>query len=267
MHAILLPANRLVRLRNSYRFPFQASVLARIPVIGGRVPLRGFWRRAPLRAAEPAERSMDRILAGATRTGARCSSAALRTADATRRAAASATHADRRVVPVLVAGATAGAVAMFYFDPRQGRRRRALVRDRLAHIRNVLTRDVPHRVERRGRFLRGVAKGVTHDAAEIARVNGHRETFTDDETLVARVRSEVLRDRHVHAGEIHVDAYEGCVTLRGQMSEHDIHDLVEATKRVEGVREVRSYLHTPGTLPPNKAESLAHALPAHLRSV
>jgi hypothetical protein len=267
MHAILLPANRLARLRNSYRFPFQASVLARIPVVGGRVPLRGFWRRAPLRAADTAERSMDRIVPSVTRMGALCSSAALRTVDATRRAAVAATHADRRAMPALVAGATAGAIGMFYFDPQQRRRRRALVRDRLAHIRNVVTRDVPHRVERRGRFLRGVAKGVTHEAAEIARVNGHREVFADDETLVARVRSEVLRDRHVHAGEIHVDAYEGCVTLRGQMSEHEIHDLVEATKRVEGVREVRSYLHTPGTLPPNKAESLVHALPAHLRSV
>jgi hypothetical protein len=59
----------------------------------------------------------------------------------------------------------------------------------------------------------------------------------------------------IKAGEINVEAYDGCVTLRGQL-EHpgDIRRLVEATRRVEGVREVRSYLHLPGTLPPNKAE-------------
>jgi osmotically-inducible protein OsmY len=124
---------------------------------------------------------------------------------------------------------------------------------------------VPRTVERRGRFMRGVAKGLTHEAAEMVHINGHPD-HVDDETLVARVRSEVLRDRDIKAGEIHIDAYEGCVTLRGQLPHaEDIRYLIEATKRVEGVREVRSYLHLPGTLPPNKAESYVHVPPEYAR--
>ena len=117
---------------------------------------------------------------------------------------------------MLVAGVAAGALGMYYLDPQSGRRRRALMRDRLAHMRRVLTRQVPRTVERHGRFFGGVAKGIRHEAAEMARLNGHQATV-DDETLVARVRSEALRERGIKAGEIHLDAYEGCVTLRGQL--------------------------------------------------
>jgi hypothetical protein len=168
---------------------------------------------------------------------------------------AAARQARQHPMMAAVAGAGLGAVGMYYLDPQSGRRRRALVRDRLAHLRRVLTRQVPRTVERRGRFIGGVAKGLRHEAAEIAGLNGHHATV-DDETLVARVRSEALRERAIKAGEIHIDAYEGCVTLRGQLEhEQDIRHLVDATRHVEGVREVRSYLHLPGTLPPNKAES------------
>jgi osmotically-inducible protein OsmY len=162
-----------------------------------------------------------------------------------------------RPAALLVAGATAGALGMYYLDPHAGRRRRGLVRDRLAHMRRVVTRQVPRTVERKGRFVGGVAKGIRHDAAEMVHLDGHH-AVVDDETLVARVRSETLRQREIKAGEIHVDAYEGCVTLRGQLEhEAEIRHLIEAVRRVEGVREVRSYLHLPGTVPPNKAESYA----------
>ncbi len=221
---LLLPTNRLTRLRDSrrHRRRFRAPIAVRLPGAARRVRMRESWRLTAKAAA----------------------------------------RVNRRTLPMLLAGAVAGALAMFYFDPHQGRRRRALVRDRIVHIGHLFTRDVPHRVEKRGRFLRGVAKGVTHEAAELAHINGGHPGFVDDETLVARVRSEALRDRHFKAGEIHADAYEGCVTLRGQLDASDIHDLIEATKRVEGVRQVRSFLHTPGTPPPNKAEAyLPHPAP------
>jgi len=258
MHDILLPANRLVRLRNTYRYPFQAAVAARLPLIGTRVPMRPYWRRQPLNVMRPVERYLDHHVRATSRSGAWCSAAALGATDATRRAAETTrrtVRTDKRIMPMLVAGAVAGGLAMFYMDPQEGRRRRALVRDRFAHLGHLLTRDVPRRVERRGRFMRGVAKGVTHEAAELVHIDGGHAGFVDDETLVARVRSEVLRNRHFKAGEIHIDAYEGCVTLRGQVDERDMHELIDGTKRVEGVREVRSFLHTPGTPPPNKAEA------------
>ncbi|HXK33059.1 MAG TPA: BON domain-containing protein, partial [Dehalococcoidia bacterium] len=156
-------------------------------------------------------------------------------------------------------------LAAYYFDAHQGRRRRALMRDKLAHFRNVLTREVPERASRRARFFGGVAKGVRHYAMELVRPEDGR--VEDDETLVARVRSEVLRDPRYKPGEIHIDAYKGCVTLRGQLDNPgDIQRLVSATRDVDGVREVRSYLHLPDTLPPNKAD-VYRASEAHLPAI
>jgi hypothetical protein len=162
----------------------------------------------------------------------------------------------RRGGALIVAAISAGIMAlggllMFYSDPASGRRRRARLRDRVTHFGHIVTRDVPTRVEKRGRFYRGVARGVQHNMSEIVQP-GHKVT-PDDETLVARVRSEILRD--MPAKLINIDAYEGCVTLRGQLDgAHDIQRIINRAKHVEGVREVRSYLHLPGTLPPNKAE-------------
>ena len=152
----------------------------------------------------------------------------------------------------------AGAALMWFADPAQGRRRRALLRDRLVHAGHVLSR-LPDRVERRGRVVRGFTRGVTHGVTNFVD-HSSRHGGDDAETLVARVRSEVLRDGRVKAGEINIDAYAGCVTLRGQLERpSDIRGLVDATKRVEGVTEVRSYLHLPDEPPPNKADVYEHA--------
>ena len=272
MHDILLPPNRQTRLRNSFRYPYQSSMLARIPFVGARVPLHGFWRRQPLGVTMWSERLLDRSAAAASRTGAWCSTAALASAEAARGAGARARTAargaarlDRRALPVLAAGATAGALTMYFADPHAGRRRRALVRDQLVRIGHLITRRARLRVERRMRFFRGVATGVRHDAAALVHIDGGHERIADDETLVARVRSEILRDRHVKAGEIHIDAYEGIVTLRGEAGSHEISDLVTATTRVDGVRGVRNYLHVPGTTPPNKADGYTpHPMPGDL---
>src|SRR2546423_15363936 len=52
MHDILLPSSRVTRLRNSYRYPEEAALAARLPLIGRRVPAREYWRRRPLHVAE-----------------------------------------------------------------------------------------------------------------------------------------------------------------------------------------------------------------------
>lgn len=304
MHEVVLPASRLARVRNAFRHPDQAAIMARVPLLRRRVPVREFWRRQPIdpgRISRHAMRSGEQIAsaslgtaaAGISSTAARMlpvlrhglarggSSAASMAADASRRVrgtlpaqrrmprrpreaaprvAAVLPQVRRSSWPWLILGFAAGLLAMYYGDPRQGRRRRALVRDKLAHTRNIFTRRVPRTIERRARFFRGVATGVAHEAADFVTNNGGG--FVDDETLVARVRSEVLRPHDIKAGEIHIDAYEGCVTLRGQLQHpEDIRRLVDDTRAIEGVREVRSYLHLPGTPPPNKAEVL---IPAHL---
>jgi BON domain len=253
MHDILLPHSRLARLRNSFRHPRQASLAARIPFVRRRVPLRGFWLRRPARVLPAVRDSVARLRPAGISADLIPITPSLpvvhkESVPPTRRRSA------RSAMPV-VACAAAGALAMFYLDPQQGRRRRALARDRVAHVAHIFRRDLPHSVERRGRFLRGKVRGIGHEAAELAHING-RHDYVDDETLVDRVRSEALREAGVPPGRINVDAYEGCVTLRGQLdSEEDIDRLISDTRRVEGVREIRSYLHLPGTLPPNKAQS------------
>jgi len=317
MHDILLPPNRAIRLRNSYRYPEEAALAARLPLLGRRVPARQYWRQRPLHMFElPREMAASAFLPFARRFRRAPDSRARRMRRRVRAAGAVATETIIRPVVegasrierlplrrpdlhmpgdvrlpsidvprapsikapslpsvefsrprrddalrrrrlssgALLTGAFVGLLAMFYFDPASGRRRRALVRDKFARVRHIFTRDVPRRIEKRARFFGGVARGVGHETAGLVLHDGHH-VDVDDETLVARVRSEALRNSNVKSGEVNVEAYQGAVTLRGQI-EHpgDIRRLIEATRRVDGVREVRSYLHLPGTLPANKAE-------------
>ena len=310
MHDILLPSSRVTRLRNSYRYPEEAALAARLPLLGRRVPAREYWRRRPLHLPElPREMAVSGFLPFVGRLRRAPDSRARRIRR--RVSATGAVAADSFVRPVinraprierfavqrpqlrmpremprpsniempivsniemprlrrddtarrrrlssraLLVGAAVGLLAMFYFDPASGRRRRALVRDKLARVSHIFTRDVPRRIEKRARFFGGVARGVRHETAGLVLHDGHH-VDVDDETLVARVRSEALRNSNIKSGEVNVEAYQGAVTLRGQI-EHpgDIRRLIEATRRVDGVREVRSYLHLPGTLPANKAD-------------
>jgi hypothetical protein len=301
MHTILLPQSRVRRAIESFRHPDQAAIAARLPVAGSRVPMRWYWRRQ-----SPRPRRAARHLASEFRSTRmpRVDAAARRAARATGRlthdagqARSKATHAMRRAAAnarpaagaarertaiamtdarsrmrrprmrgsgqLFAIGAVfaAGALAMYYFDANSGRRRRALLRDRFAHWRNVARNELPYRFNKRRRFVRGVARGVRHNVGEI--MHPHH-VVPDDETLVARVRSETLRDGL--AGQVNVDAYEGCVTLRGELeSTALIQRLIDRAGNVDGVREVRSYLHLPGTVAPNIAEVYEkERLPARL---
>ncbi|HEX5480314.1 MAG TPA: BON domain-containing protein [Dehalococcoidia bacterium] len=274
MHTILLPSSRQARFVNASRYPNEAALLAHIPLVRHRVPMNTYWRR---RAVDPVDLGRE-MIASAPFTGGRLERFVIsrnvrrrieRASDVAFSGADEAASRAREFAPDIAprkgrrratnglvltfASIGAGALLMYYIDPELGRRRRALVRDQLTHVRHVFTSDIPRRAEQRGRFFRGVARGVRHNALSPLR-NGH-EIEVDDETLVDRVRSEVLRSRDIHPGEINLDAYEGTVTLRGQLQHQgQIRELIEATGDVEGVRRVRSYLHLPGTIAPNKAE-------------
>jgi hypothetical protein len=60
-----------------------------------------------------------------------------------------------------IKGAAIGAGAMYLFDPSQGRRRRALIRDKAAHAWN----EAGDTVESKAHDLANRAQGVLHDAA------------------------------------------------------------------------------------------------------
>ena len=73
----------------------------------------------------------------------------------------------------------------------------------------------------------------------------------DDATLKDKVESELFREEHEVKGSININAQEGVVQLRGEVPSQDLIDvLVQKTEKIQGVREVESLLHTPGTEAP-----------------
>jgi uncharacterized membrane protein len=142
----------------------------------------------------------------------------------------------------MLTGLGIGLGLMYFLDPERGRRRRALVRDQLAHGARITRdaagatrRDMAHRAyataaELRGRFSRGPV---------------------DDPMLVERVRARLGR-RVSHPHGVDVAAHDGIVTLRGPILQHEVKPLLNAVERVAGVRQVVNVLEEhkePGNIP------------------
>jgi osmotically-inducible protein OsmY len=82
-------------------------------------------------------------------------------------------------------------------------------------------------------------------------VGGVRGKSYDDQTLKAKVESELFRDESEVKGSINVNAQQGVIQLRGELPSQDlIQTLVERTKKIQGVKDVENLLHTPGTPAP-----------------
>src|SRR5262249_20413574 len=132
----------------------------------------------------------------------------------------------------MLTGLGLGVGLMYFLDPERGRRRRALIRDKVAHATHVgndavgaFGRDISHR-------LAGVgarARGALHTGS------------VDDSVLVERVRSRMGRVvSHPHA--IEVDAADGCVRLRGSIVQSELPRLMQTIARVRGVRSIDNNL-------------------------
>jgi len=77
------------------------------------------------------------------------------------------------------------------------------------------------------------------------------EPPANDQTLKDKVESEIFRAPDAPKGHVDVNAEDGVVTLRGELSSSErIEELEQATREVEGVRDVRSLLHLPDQSPP-----------------
>jgi osmotically-inducible protein OsmY len=139
-----------------------------------------------------------------------------------------------------------GALVAYFFDPENGRRRRALARERIPAL---LRRSTEH-VERAG-------KGVSVEAQGAAKKIKHRKEAEkpqpDDVTLARKVETEIFRDADVPKGQINVNAENGTVVLRGEVEKPElIKDLEKRTRKVQGVREVENLLHVPEAKAPTK---------------
>jgi len=133
---------------------------------------------------------------------------------------------------LFLGAAAAGAISMYLLDPDHGRRRRALMRDRLASGASRL--DDATTIA--SRDLRNRARGVAHEV---------RSRFTreevPDEILCERVRSR-LGWAVSHPGAIEVSALSGRVTLSGAVLEREYVRLLRTVWAVRGVADVEDRL-------------------------
>jgi osmotically-inducible protein OsmY len=134
-------------------------------------------------------------------------------------------------------GLILGGIIGFFLDPRQGRRRRHQARDRALSVGR-------HGVRRAERGAVRTARGARARVARATHRNGGAPDL-DDASLADKVRSEALRDHEVPKGQVNVNVEDGTVVLRGQLaSQEQIDHLIADAERVQGVRSVKSLLHT-----------------------
>lgn len=124
-------------------------------------------------------------------------------------------------------GIFVGAAAMYFFDPRRGRARRARITDLVAHVRRVeqqligkAARDAAHRA-------RGLVERVAHT----------RSGPVSDAVIEARVRARLGRLLS-HTSGIELSVRKGALTLRGPVLVDEADRAVRALRRVPGVRRV-----------------------------
>jgi osmotically-inducible protein OsmY len=145
----------------------------------------------------------------------------------------------------MIFAALAGLAGAYFFDPRSGGRRRNVTRDRVL----AFLRRGERKAEQQARYAQGVAHGVAYKAERAKeKATGARDRTYDDATLETKVESEIFRSPNSHKDRVNVNSENGVVFLRGQLeSQDDIDALVAAARKVEGVQDVRSLLHLPGT--------------------
>jgi hypothetical protein len=129
-------------------------------------------------------------------------------------------------------------------DPRNGKRRRRMLRDRPL----ALARRGERQAERIA--YRGAVK--TQALAARARHLAQRTASYDDVTLAHKVESEIFRFREIPKRDLNIDACDGIVTLRGQVERPEtIAEIIERTRKVRGVHGVENLMHLPGTEAPH----------------
>ncbi|HXG76664.1 MAG TPA: BON domain-containing protein [Gaiellaceae bacterium] len=129
-----------------------------------------------------------------------------------------------------------GAGAAYLLDPRQGRRRRHVLRDRsLGTARRTVRAGV-----RRARFAAGHLRGLL---AVVRRLVPRPRVATDDATVEQRIRSDALRDVGLSAKDVEVHVEDGVATLLGTVATRErLEGLVRRVRKVPGVADVVSLL-------------------------
>lgn len=124
--------------------------------------------------------------------------------------------------------AALGAAGMYWFDPAQGRRRRALTRDKLV---SGLT-EARHAI---------LGRGARHRLQGAATRSLIRASDVSDGVLVERVRLALRRATSL-AGAIEVSASQGVIVLRGAVLKLEHPRVMRAVRSAAGVSEVHDEL-------------------------
>ena len=139
-----------------------------------------------------------------------------------------------------------GALLTYFFDPPNGRRRRALARDRIP----AFFRSASRKAGDAGSAVTSEASAAKQKATHLKE---EEKPQPDDVTLARKVETEIFRDADIPKGRINVNAENGKVVLRGEVEQPElIKDLEQRTKKVQGVQEVENLLHVPGAAAPTK---------------
>lgn len=147
---------------------------------------------------------------------------------------------------LIALGTGVGAALSYFFDPENGTLRRHQARDRVL----AFFRRTGRRAGRAGRSAGSQAYGISQKATHLRE---RPKEQPDDVTLARKVETELFRDAEVPKGDINVNAENGVVFLRGQVSDESLVEaLGKSARNVRGVREVENFLHTPGADAPTK---------------
>lgn len=149
--------------------------------------------------------------------------------------------------------AAGGGAVAYLFDPDNGNRRRAVARDRVTAFFRQGARDTAGTAQATVTRVRDHAAGVVHEARKMAQPE---RPAPNDQELAHRVETEIFRAPEIPKGSVNVNAEVGIVYLRGEVDSDDQREyLIEAAKKVDGVRAVENLLHLPGEEPKTKHET------------
>lgn len=161
--------------------------------------------------------------------------------------------------PTLLAGAVAGALGMFFLDPRGGNRRRALLKDKAVSLTNSVGDFVTGTVPQSASVVAGKAQGLQSSVAgAVPGSQSQSHAGDDDKTVTDRVMSEVFRDPTLPKGEVNVNTVDHVVYLRGHVEDPTKVQEIEArTRKVPGVTDVVNLINKPEVDPTVVREQMA----------
>lgn len=91
--------------------------------------------------------------------------------------------------------------------------------------------------------LAGCAAAVVGGAAAggyyVAKDERSLSTITADATITSKVKTKLIKDKHIQALDINVDTYEGVVTLHGNVPSDNIKErAIQLASSVKGVKKI-----------------------------